>query len=50
MTGRTESYTSSARLGVNGSTLQVNAGYLVNDGNSGNDYTVTLQTAKGTIS
>ena len=36
-------------LGTNGSTLVVEAGYSVNDGNGGADYTVTLQTAGGTI-
>ncbi|HWU50519.1 MAG TPA: YDG domain-containing protein, partial [Asticcacaulis sp.] len=30
-------------------TLGVNAGYTVNDGNSGGNYTVTTQTASGTI-
>ena len=35
-------------LGADGSTLAV-TGYTVNDGNGGNDYTVTLVTATGTI-
>ena len=35
-------------LGTDGSTLTV-TGYTVNDGNGGNDYTVTLQSAAGTI-
>jgi hypothetical protein len=36
-------------LGANGSSLNVNAGYVVNDGNSGGNYTVTLNSATGTI-
>jgi len=36
-------------LGANGSTLNVNAGYALNDGNGGNNYAVTLQPATGTI-
>jgi len=36
-------------LGLNASTLNVNGGYVVNDGNSGNNYTVTLNSASGTI-
>ena len=36
-------------LGTNGSTLQVNGGYAVNDGNGGNNYTVATNTATGTI-
>ena len=35
-------------LGTNGSTLVV-TGYTINDGNGGNDYTVTLCNATGTI-
>jgi hypothetical protein len=35
--------------GANGSTLQVNAGYTVNDNNGGNNYTLTTNTAPGTI-
>ena len=35
-------------LGANGSTLEV-TGYTVNDGNGGDNYTVTLHTATGTI-
>ena len=35
-------------LGTNGSTLQV-TGYSLNDGNNGGNYTVSLQTALGTI-
>lgn len=36
-------------MGSNGSTLNVNSGYTVNDGNSGNNYTVSVQSASGTI-
>jgi len=46
----TQSYASRNVLGLNGSTLQVNAGYTVNDGNGGANYTVTANTAAGTIS
>jgi len=48
VTGLTQAFQSKNVLGVNGSTLQVTA-YTVNDGNSGNNYTVTLHTATGTI-
>jgi hypothetical protein len=34
---------------LSASTLSVNAGYVLNDGNSGNNYTVTLQSASGSI-
>jgi len=37
-------------MGTNGSTLQVNSGYTINDGNSGNNYSVSTSTATGTIS
>ena len=36
-------------LGVNGSTLNVNAGFVVNDGNSGGNYNITTNSATGTI-
>ncbi|MBU1777635.1 MAG: hypothetical protein KJ899_13500, partial [Gammaproteobacteria bacterium] len=36
-------------LGANGSTLAVDAGYVVNDGNGGANYTVVSNTATGTI-
>jgi hypothetical protein len=49
VTGLTESFASKDVLGLDGSTLAVDAGYTVNDGIGGNDYTVTLKTAKGTI-
>jgi hypothetical protein len=45
----TQSFTSKDVLGVNGSTLNVDAGYVVNDGNAGANYTVTLNAASGTI-
>ena len=49
VTGLTQAFVSKNVLGTDASTLQVNAGYTVNDGNSGNNYTVTLHTATGTI-
>src|SRR3954463_8902674 len=48
VSGRAQAYASKNVLGTNGSTLQV-TGYTVNDGNSGNNYTVTLSTTVGTI-
>ena len=48
VSGATQAYVSKNVLGTNGSTLQVTA-YTVNDGNSGNNYTVTTNTAAGTI-
>ena len=36
-------------MGVGGSTLVVKSGYAINDGNGGNNYAVTLQSATGTI-
>lgn len=44
-----QSYTSKNVLGTNASTLTVNGGYSVNDGNGGANYTVITQTAQGTI-
>ena len=44
-----QSYLSKNVLGTNGSTLAVNPGYTVNDGNGGTNYTVTENTASGTI-
>ena len=49
VSGASQAYASKNVLGTGGSTLQV-AGYTVNDGNSGNNYTVTSNTAAGTIS
>ena len=48
ITGLSQAFASKNVLGTNGSTLQV-TGYTINDGNGGADYTVTLQTATGTI-
>ena len=48
ITGLSEAFASRNVLGANGSTLQV-TGYIVNDGNSGGNYCVTLHTASGTI-
>ena len=49
VTGLAQSFASKNVLGANGSTLNVNAGFTVNDGNSGNNYTVTSNSATGTI-
>ncbi len=48
VTGLTQAFTSANVLGADGSTLAV-TGYTVNDGDGGKDYTVTTQTATGTI-
>ena len=48
MTGLTQAFASKNVLGTGGSTLIV-TGYTVNDGDGGNDYTVTTQDATGTI-
>src|ERR1019366_10472427 len=48
VTGLTQAFQSKDVLGANGSTLLVN-GYTINDGNGGADYTVTTNTASGTI-
>jgi hypothetical protein len=45
----TQAFASKNVLGLNGSTLNVNGGYVVNDGNAGGNYTVTLNSATGTI-
>ena len=45
----TQSFVSKNVLGINGSTLQVNSGFSINDGNGGQNYTVTTNTASGTI-
>jgi hypothetical protein len=45
-----QSFASKDVMGSNGSTLQVNSGYTISDGNSGNNYTVSTSTATGTIS
>ena len=44
-----QSYGSRNVLGAGASTLAVNAGYVVNDGNGGNNYSKTVSTAAGTI-
>ena len=49
VTGLTQSFGSKNVLGSNASTLSVNTGYAVNDGNGGNNYTLTTTTATGTI-
>ena len=48
MSGQAQAYASKNVLGTNGSTLQVTA-YTVNDGNLGNNYTVSTNAAVGTI-
>jgi len=48
LTGLTQTYVSRHALGANLSTLQVN-GYTLTDGNGGLNYTVTANTAMGTI-
>ena len=48
VTGLTQAFSSKNVLGSGGSTLTV-TGYTVNDGDGGKDYTVTTQTATGTI-
>ncbi len=49
VTGLSQSFGNQNVLGVNGSTLAVDAGYVVADGNNGGNYNVTLATATGTI-
>jgi hypothetical protein len=46
--GLSQVFESKNVLGSGGSTLAV-SGYTINDGNAGNNYSVTLQTASGTI-
>ncbi|MDP4733711.1 MAG: filamentous hemagglutinin N-terminal domain-containing protein, partial [Limnohabitans sp.] len=45
----TQAFASKNVLGAGGSTLQVNSGYTITDGNSGGNYTVSTATATGTI-
>jgi len=45
-----QSYASKNVLGNNASTLAVNGGYIVNDGNGGANYSVMTASAQGTIS
>jgi len=49
LTGLSQAYASKNVLGSNLSTLTVNGGYTLSDGNSGGNYTVTLNSAVGTI-
>ena len=49
VTGATQSFDNKNVLGTDGSTLRVNDGYTVNDGNGGNNYKVTTTTASGTV-
>ena len=44
-----QSFASKNVLGTNGSTVSVNPGFALNDGNSGNNYIVTTNSAQGTI-
>lgn len=44
-----QTYASKNVLGTNGSTLVASGPYTVSDGNGGNNYTVTVNTAPGTI-
>ena len=48
-TAASQSFASKNVLGTNNSTLNVNAGYVIADGNSGGNYAVTLQGASGSI-
>ncbi|MFI3157068.1 MAG: MBG domain-containing protein, partial [Methylococcaceae bacterium] len=50
LSGLSQSFASKNVLGTNGSTLQVNNGYTLDDGNGGNNYTITTHTATGSIS
>ena len=49
MTNLSQSYLSKDVLGTGQSSLVVDSSFIVNDGNEGNDYLVTLITASGTI-
>jgi hypothetical protein len=49
VSGLSQRFLSRNVLGLNGSTLAVEAGYTVNDGNGGANYSVTTHTASGTI-
>jgi hypothetical protein len=50
LSGLSQVFGSKNVLGANQSTLGVNSGYTLSDGNSGNNYAVSLATAPGTIS
>jgi filamentous hemagglutinin family protein len=49
LTGLSQAYTSKNVLGANLSTLNVNGGYTLTDGNAGGNYSVTTNGAAGTI-
>jgi hypothetical protein len=49
ITNLAESFNSKNVAGTNGSTLSVATGYVLNDGNSGHNYTVSSNTSLGTI-
>jgi hypothetical protein len=49
ISGLSQRYQSKDVLGVGGSTLLVNGGYTISDGNGGNNYAVTTNSAAGTI-
>ena len=49
ISGLTESYLSKDVLGTNQSILQIGASYTISDGNGGNDYSVTTNSATGSI-
>ena len=49
LTGLTQSFASKNVSGANGSILNVNSGYTLNDGKSGGNYSVMLVTTTGTI-
>ena len=49
LSGLSESYTSANVAGANGSTLVVNGGIVVNDGNLGRNYTLVTASGSGTI-
>jgi filamentous hemagglutinin family protein len=49
LTGLSQSYASKNALGADNSTLNVNGGYALADGNGGNNYNVVAHTATGTI-
>jgi hypothetical protein len=50
LSGLSQVFGSKNVLGANQSTLSVNSSYTLSDGNSGNNYAVSLATAPGTIS
>jgi filamentous hemagglutinin family protein len=49
VTNLSQDFASKNVLGTNGSTLAVNSGYAIDDGNGGNNYMVNFATATGTI-